>query len=29
MRRDRRDASVRYEYEYKRHGTQALLPLLT
>ena len=25
MRRDRRDASVRYEYEYKRHETQALL----
>jgi transposase len=24
-RSDRRDASVRYEYEYKRHGTQALL----
>jgi len=22
---DRRDASVRYEYEYKRHGTQVLL----
>lgn len=22
---DRRDASVRYEFEYKRHGTQALL----
>jgi transposase len=24
-RSDRRDASVRYEYEYKRHGTQSLL----
>jgi hypothetical protein len=24
-RSDRRDASVHYEYEYKRHGTQALL----
>ena len=25
---DHRDASIRYEYEYKRHGTQALLAAL-